>query len=350
MKQTVMEITFPKPISRHTHLREGDILDITVPLNRFYDYVVAMPNLKDPVDSAKKFRKYQSDILQRKPAFLSILGIMLTKRLTPQIVRECYHAGAKFIKWIPAATSTNSDLGFGLHEMRKAYPIFETAQRLGMLSLNHMELAYAPMGIVIPELKREEEALCFTEKLVKDFPGLKIGIEHISTNLMADFVLKSSPNVIGTVTSHHPKEIYSSVYSRSGRMMRPDLYCMPVLKHKKERLFLQWKIIFDNFKLRFGPDDAPHLWEKKLEGKPGIFCPPEIAIPVLCEIFDSYGAISKIGDFISCNKTDIDFYGVGETQRTITFVREEWKVPEKIHGMKPFMAGQKLQWRIKEEE
>ena len=45
------------------------------------------------------------------------------------------------------------------------------------------------------------ERYCHT--LTKTFPGLKIVLEHITTQDAADFVTESPSNVAATITAHH---------------------------------------------------------------------------------------------------------------------------------------------------
>ena len=58
-----MDITLESPLDMHLHLREGDMLDLTVPstANNFAGAVI-MPNLVVPVDSIDYLRDYRQAI------------------------------------------------------------------------------------------------------------------------------------------------------------------------------------------------------------------------------------------------------------------------------------------------
>lgn len=342
--------TFYNFSNRHAHLRDGDLLNKVAPLNNHYHNVVAMPNLKDPVDTAEKFTAYRDAVLAQKPLFIPTFGIMATKRTTPQIVREAHALGAKFIKWIPAGASTNSnDSGVTLHEMENLYPSFKEARRLDMCGLFHMELPVTADGRDIPLLLQELEAIPFAENLISDLPGFKISFEHLSTESFINFVENKTPsNVIGTLTLHHALELCTNVCDLNGNIINPFLHCKPVLKSATDCLAVRRAMTSGNYKkFRFGSDDAPHLPETKLAGIPGIFMPAEVAIPLLVQIFEEDGKLNNLESFACVNQIDMGFYGWDHPyDSTFTVINKEWTIPATINGIVPFMAGKKLRYKI----
>ena len=58
-----MDITLESPLDMHLHLREGDMLNLTVPLSaEHFAGAVIMPNLVVPVDSIDYLLNYRQAI------------------------------------------------------------------------------------------------------------------------------------------------------------------------------------------------------------------------------------------------------------------------------------------------
>ena len=105
-------------------------------------------------------------------------------------------------------------------------------------------------------------------------------------------------------------------------------------------------MISGNPKFFFGSDSAPHLPERKMGQNPaaGIFTPAEVALTMLTEIFDSFGALSELENFISLSGAE--FYDLPLNKDFITLRRKKWTVPKDYNGIVPFMAGHELKWKI----
>ena len=91
--------------------------------------------------------------------------------------------------------------------------------------------------------------------IVRDFPGLRIVLEHITTREAAQFVAARRANVAATITPQH------LLYSRNALFaggMRPHLYCLPVLKRETHRRALVAAATSGNPKFFLGTDSAPH--------------------------------------------------------------------------------------------
>ena len=84
-----------------------------------------------------------------------------------------------------------------------------------------------------PEVDIFDRELVFIEKIlgrvVKDFPGLRVVFEHITTKAAVDYVLECKNNIAATITPHH-------LLANRNHMLeggiKPHYYCLPVLKRQ----------------------------------------------------------------------------------------------------------------------
>lgn len=343
-----MKRTFRSFSDRHTHLREGDLLKTVVPMNNLYHNVLAMPNLSDSVDDTFKLEMYRGAILKNSPRFIPTLGLMLTRNTTPATIRKAYNNGASFLKWIPAAASTHSNNGVAIDDIEQFSACLCELERLGMPFLVHLERAEWPKSFTIIDIEREVKAITTAQWLVEHFPKLMIVFEHASTKELIRLVEQSPYNVIATLTVHHALKCYEDAYDQFHAVKNVFLFCRPSLKRKDDMLAVRKAMTSGDYKkFRFGSDNAPHLRETKLAGIPGIFMPAMIAIPLLCQIFEEENALDKLEGFACTNSTDVKFYGWDyPDDSTFTLIDEEWIIPETINGIVPFMAGEKLRYRI----
>ncbi|KZS00927.1 Uncharacterized protein APZ42_002585, partial [Daphnia magna] len=139
-------------------------------------------------------------------------------------------AGVVACKLYPAGATTNSDAG--VTDLRKIYPVLEAMQREGVLLLVHGEVTSSDIDLF------DRGAVFIEQHLIplrRDFPGLKIVMEHITTKEAADYVAAGDANLGATITVHH------LLYNRNALFlggMRPHYYCLPVLKRETHRLAL----------------------------------------------------------------------------------------------------------------
>src|SRR2546429_587416 len=97
-------------------------------------------------------------------------------------------------------------------------------------------------------------------QIVRDFPGLRIVLEHVTTEEGIAFVRDAPANIAATLTPQHLK------YSRNALLaggLRPHFYCMPILKREKHRGALVAAAISGSPKFFLGTDSAPHARETK---------------------------------------------------------------------------------------
>ena len=99
--------------------------------------------------------------------------------------------------------------------------------------------------------------------VVRDFPALKIVLEHITTAEAADFVRDAGPNVGATITPQHLHLNRNALFAGG---LRPHAYCLPVVKREKHRLAVRAAAVSGSPKFFLGTDSAPHPRHAKESG------------------------------------------------------------------------------------
>jgi dihydroorotase len=204
--------------------------------------------------------------------------------------------------------------------------------------------------VVDPEVDVFDREAVFIERhltrLLKDFPKLKIVLEHITTRQAAEFVAAAPATVAATVTVHH------LLYNRNAMFrggIRPHMYCLPVLKREQHRQALVAAAISGNPKFFLGTDSAPHAVATKETacGCAGIYS-AHAAIELYAEAFEDAGALGRLEAFASFYGAD--FYGLPRNTETITLRRESWDAPASLRlgdeALVPLRAGEPIRWRV----
>jgi len=183
-------------------------------------------------------------------------------------------------------------------------------------------------------------------KIVRDFPRLRVVLEHVTTEEAVAFVTGAPDNVAATITPQH------LLYSRNALFaggLRPHLYCLPVLKRERHRQALVAAATSGNPKFFLGTDSAPHARDAKEHacGCAGCYSAP-VALPLYAEAFDDAGALDRLEAFASVHGPA--FYGLAANTDSITLLRETWRVPETLpfgdQTIVPLRAGEDLRWQI----
>jgi dihydroorotase len=184
---------------------------------------------------------------------------------------------------------------------------------------------------------------------VRDFPGLRIVLEHVTTREAAAFVTDGGPNVAATITPQH------LLYSRNALFaggLRPHLYCLPVLKREMHRRALVAAATSGSPKFFLGTDSAPHSRATKEAacGCAGCYSAP-VALPLYAEVFEDANALERLEGFASLHGAA--FYGLAPNADDITLVREAWTVPDALpfgdETIVPLRAGTPMRWRVADE-
>ena len=196
------QITITRPDDWHLHVRDGAALSTVVPHTAAqFGRAIIMPNLKPPVTTAEQALAYKARIQAAVPAgmaFEPLMTLYLTDNLNPAEITRAKAAGVVACKLYPAGATTNSDAG--VTDLRKIYPVLEAMQREGVLLLVHGEVTSSDIDLFDREAVFIEQQL---QPLRRDFPGLKIVMEHITTKEAAQYVAEADDLLGATITAHH---------------------------------------------------------------------------------------------------------------------------------------------------
>jgi dihydroorotase len=338
-------LTISRPDDWHIHFRDGAAMQSVLPdTARVFGRAIAMPNLKPPVVSVADAAAYRKRLLAAAAGtlFEPLMTLYLTDNTAPEEIRRARESGfVHAVKYYPAGATTNSDSG--VTELTKAYKAIAAMEEAGMPLLLHGEVVDSDVDVFDREAVFIERHLV---RLLKDFPQLKIVLEHITTGQAAEFVTAAPANVAATVTAHH------LLYNRNAMFkggIRPHMYCLPVLKREQHRQALVAAAISGNPKFFLGTDSAPHSAGAKETtcGCAGIYS-AHAAIELYAEAFEDAGALDRLEAFASFYGAD--FYGLPRHTDTITLRRENWTVPASLkfgdEALVPLRAGEAIRWRV----
>lgn len=339
------EITLTRPDDWHLHVRDGAALDVVVPHTAAqFARAIIMPNLKPPVTTAEQALAYKSRILAAVPkgmAFEPLMTLYLTDNLPAAEIARAKAAGVVACKLYPAGATTNSDAG--VTDLRKIYPVLEAMQREGVLLLVHGEVTSSEIDLFDREAVFIEQQL---KPLRRDFPELKIVMEHITTSEAAQYVADGDAHLAATITAHHLLYNRNAIFTGG---IRPHYYCLPVLKRETHRLALVQAATSGHPRFFLGTDSAPHPAHLKehATGCAGCYT-AHAAIEMYAEAFDLAGALDKLEGFASF--FGADFYGLPRNTGHITLRRESWTPAQSFAlgegELKPLRSGESLPWRL----
>ncbi len=338
-------LTITRPDDWHIHFRDGAAMQSVLPdTARVFGRAIAMPNLRPPVVSVADAAAYRDRLLAAAAgtSFEPLMTLYLTDHTQPDEIRRARASGfVHAVKYYPAGATTNADAG--VTELPRAYKAIAAMEEVGMPLLLHGEVVDSEVDVFDREAVFIERHLT---RLMKDFPRLKIVLEHITTRQAAEFVAAAPANVAATVTVHH------LLYNRNAMFrggIRPHMYCLPVLKREHHRQALVAAAISGNPKFFLGTDSAPHALGAKETacGCAGIYS-AHAAIELYAEAFEDAGALDKLEAFASFYGAD--FYCLPRHTDTITLRRESWEAPARLklgdETLVPLRAGEAIRWRV----
>lgn len=345
---------FRLPDNWHGHLRQDDLLALVCKYFNIYGRVMCIGNTRPLIETADDAFCHRGKILSHKVLFEPVMCIMLTNDTTVKMIYEAHERGVKFVKFIPVGTSQGAVKGLRLDDYDKLFEIFAVIQKLGMHLLIHAELMLAKDGREIHLLDREEKAIGIIEIYCRNFPKMKITIEHASTRKMIEFVKAGDVRYRrATLTPQHALLTYKDVFGeKDWPPKNPYNYCLPVVKTKDDRQAVQEAMISGDPRFFAGTDAAPH-WARDKEGEnppPGIFFGDKeylLYFKIFKEMIADEDLMEKrFEDFTS--RFGAEYYGYPLNQGTITIVREELKTPVEENGIRFCMGGETLDWKIVE--
>ncbi len=338
-------LTIRRPDDWHVHLRDGPMLELAVAATaRQFARAIVMPNLVPPITTRAAAAAYHERILAALPDALDFTPLMtayLTDTIDADEVAGGFEDGTfAACKLYPAGATTNSDAG--VTDIRRIHPVLERMQSIGMPLLVHGEVVHGEVDVFDREKVFIDSVLT---PLVDRFPGLKVVLEHITTEEAVRFVETSPENVAATITAHHLHIDRNALFAGG---LRPHAYCLPVAKRRRHRDALRGAAVSGNPRFFLGTDSAPHPRSEKESacGCAGIFTAP-VALECYAQVFEEEDRLDRLEAFAS--EFGPRFYGLPPNEGNVTLEREDLSVPDVIRHadqvVVPFKAGERLRWR-----
>jgi dihydroorotase len=339
-------ITIRRPDDWHVHLRDGAMLRAVAPHTaRQFARAIIMPNLTPPVTDAAAAIAYRERILAALPSdagFTPLMTCYLTDGTNADALADAHAAGVfTACKLYPAHATTNS--AHGVTDIFALAPVLERMQAIGMPLLIHGEVTDRDVDIFDREATFIDRMM---PRLCRDFPALKIVLEHITTAEAAEFVAESPATVAATITPQHLIINRNALFEGG---LRPHAYCLPVAKREKHRLAVRAAAVSGSPKFFLGTDSAPHVVGAKESGCgcAGIFNAP-YALESYATVFDEEQALDRLEAFTS--EHGARFYGLPLNEGTVTLERAAVTVPAIIGtgdtAVVPFHADETIGWRL----
>jgi len=328
-------ITLTMPLDMHLHLRDGEMLETVAPLTSYsFSGALVMPNLVPPVTTLEAVKEYKKRIKHAigRDDFEPYMTLFYQNY--SRAFLESVQDEITAIKLYPSGVTTNSEGGVASFDIEAMRETLEAMSDLGIVLSVHGETN----GFV---MDREAEFMSVYEMLAKNFPKLKIIMEHITT---ADAVamLDRYENLYATITVHHLMITLDDV---AGGMLRPHLFCKPIAKRPEDRAALLRVALEAHPKVMFGSDSAPHPKHAKESCGcgAGVFTAP-IALQLLCEVFEAHDKLDNLQAFVSDNAQRI--YGICAEFKEVILVKHDFVVPDIYGSVVPMRAGETLTWTL----
>jgi dihydroorotase len=358
------QILLNRPFDAHMHWRQPGLLEQVAPysMNQFAGGLV-MPNTNPKILSLPQLLWYRKAVLgflkEVQSDFFTLFTYYLSAELSEDDLREAWsqkliHA----VKYYPKGGTTASDKG--LTGFREVYPLLAVMEELGIPLLIHGETPEID-GMVVDDFQREQ-VFMETElvDLVHAFPGLRIVLEHITTEAAANFVLAHA-NVYATITPQHclldRRALFNGIsfdertpyFDLNKNGMHPAMMCRPILKHERDlegiRSALFYQVNHGLKKFGLGTDTAPHTADKKYCecGACGVFSAP-IALELYAMAFEQMGILEHLSVF-ACEVMPA-FYGITDQLPSKQVILEPkfQRVENNYHGIVTPFAGVEIPW------
>ena len=345
-------LTITRPDDWHLHLRDDAALAAVVAdTARRFGRAIVMPNLKPPVTTVALAADYRARILAAVPGsraggkgdFQPLMTLYLTDATPPAEIDAAKASGfVHALKLYPAGATTNS--AAGVTDLARCAATLARMEALGVPLLVHGEVTDPGVDIFDREAVFIERVLV---PLLRDFPALRVVLEHITTRQGIDFVRAHGPHVAGTLTAHHLLLNRNALFAGG---VRPHHYCLPVLKRETHRQALLAAAVSGSPQFFLGTDSAPHARSTKEAacGCAGCYT-AHAGIELYAQAFDAVGALDKLEGFAS--HFGADFYGLPRNADSITLRRAPWRVPAALDYLPgdplvPLYAGENIAWTL----
>lgn len=339
-------LTLTRPDDWHLHVRNGAVLKTVIAHTaKQFARAIIMPNLKPPVTTVLQAQAYREEILQAIPAGINFTPLMTLYMTAATTVEEIKLAAeSSYIhafKLYPAGATTNSDAGVA--DIKTIYPQLAAMEKYDLPLLIHGEVVDEHCDIFDREREFVDTHLV---AITRDFPALRVVLEHVTTLEAVQFVEFAGANIAATITPQH------LLFNRNAILaggIRPHFYCLPILKREQHRLALVKAATSGSSKFFLGTDSAPHLTTLKENacGCAGCYS-AHAALELYAQAFETAGALDKLEGFASFYGAD--FYRLPRNSETVTLLKSAWKVPENYGtgdvSITPLLAGEELNWQL----
>ncbi len=337
-------LTIRRPDDWHVHLRDGAMLtQVARHTARQFGRAIVMPNLTPPVTSVAAAEAYRQRILAAVGdggGFTPLMTCYLTDGIEAAEIAAGMRRRLHRLQIVPAHATTNS--AHGVTDIRALTDVLETMQRIGMPLLIHGEVTDKSVDIFDREAVFIERVLM---PLIRDYPALKVVLEHITTAEAAAFVSEVDHPIAATITPQHILINRNAMFDGG---LRPHAYCLPVLKREAHRLAVRRAATSGSPRFFLAPTARRTSSAQKSRAavarasstrplRSRRICRP------LTRTGRSTGSRLRVGTWPR-------FYGLPLNEGTVTLVRETVTVPERIGegetSVVPFLAGDTVGWRF----
>lgn len=374
-------IDIPRVSDYHVHLRQGAMMRaVALFTASVCGRCLVMPNtvagdgLAGPIATAEDVLTYQRMLKPCLGDCTPLLTIKLLESTTPQTIRRAGEVGVVAAKLYPRGATTNAQDGIptdwlearwdpsgGAYLRNPHQPFLKVLGAMeeeGMVLCIHGEMPHYPALVDYedePEQTSAAMALRFVRFVLDTYPRLKVVLEHITTREEVASVQRwraeRDDRLAATITPHH---LWLTIEDVVGRKIHPHHFCLPVAKFDRDREALIKAATSGHPGFFLGSDSAPHLPQAKecAEGCAGVFNAP-VLVESLAEIFERRDAMNHLPGFLAHHGDAFYSSSTGPShqpdQCDLRLVRQSWTVPLECGGVRPFLAGQTLNWRLIDE-
>ncbi len=316
------ELTIKKPDDWHVHFRDGAMMQAVLPdTSAHFGRALVMPNLVPPVVTMKDAEAYRQRITASIPkgsSFKPLMTLYLTQDTDPDDVAAAFSAGLiTAVKLYPAGATTNSDSG--VRDVSKVTAVLERMAEIGLPLCVHGEVTDADVDIFDREAVFIDKVL---DPLRQRTPGLRVIMEHVTTEDGVKYVQSAAKDLAATITTHHLMINRNHIFQGG---IRPHYYCLPIAKREKHRLALRQAAVSGDSRFFLGTDSAPHVDGAKESacGCAGVYNAPN-TLACLAHVFEEEGALDKLEAFVSLNGAS--YYGLSASEEMITLKKQSTPV------------------------
>lgn len=340
-------LTIRRPDDWHLHLRDGAMLQGILPETaRHFARAIIMPNLVPPVVTGDQAAAYRDRIMAALPPgmqFEPLMTLYLTEGTDPADVAAAHASGlVKAVKLYPAGATTNSH--GGVRDLSRVTAVLEKMAEIGLPLCVHGEVTTPEVDIFDREAVFIDTVL---DPLRRRIPGLRVVMEHITTEEGVAYARAGGDTLGATITTHH------LIINRNHILVggiKPHYYCLPVAKREKHRLALRAAATSGEGRFFLGTDSAPHVDALKEHacGCAGCFTATN-TMQLLAHVFEEESALDRLEAFASLNGPR--FYGMPPNDATLTLTKgtpAQWpaKIFTEAGPVTVFDPGFPVHWHV----